>query len=299
MAGNAQVQVFNCPKCGAGVTLRALGRSLSVACGSCGSVIDPTNENYRILSVARNNQARESLDIPLGTRGSLRGDPWEVIGFMVRSTQTVYRWKEYLLFNPYKGYRFLTEYDGHWTFVSTLKDRPASVASTSLNYMGQIFRLFHTGRSRVEYVVGEFYWRVRLGEEVQYRDYISPPEMVSLEENESERVWSLSEYEEPSIIARAFSISNLPKRVGIGASQPFKHLEMLKSFWSVGLGFIIVLFLIHLLGQGIFSNFLVCSFLIFLPPLLLRFHHRNFELKRWGEESDLAEITNFFSRRND
>ncbi len=25
-----------------------------------------------------------------------------------------YSWHEYVLFNPYKGFRYLTEYDGHW-----------------------------------------------------------------------------------------------------------------------------------------------------------------------------------------
>src|SRR4051812_28505798 len=112
MAGE-QAKVFNCPNCGASVTLRALGRSLSVTCGSCGSIIDAANENYRILSKYQLN-AKIQPHIPLGTRGQVKGDLWEVIGFVSRTTGGIYAWREYLLYNPYKGYRWLTEYEGHW-----------------------------------------------------------------------------------------------------------------------------------------------------------------------------------------
>ena len=28
-----------------------------------------------------------------------------------------YDWYEYLLYNPYNGFRYLTEYQGHWSFI--------------------------------------------------------------------------------------------------------------------------------------------------------------------------------------
>ena len=37
------------------------------------------------------------------------------------STTLRYQWREYLLFNPYHGFRYLTEYAGHWNVVSTLR----------------------------------------------------------------------------------------------------------------------------------------------------------------------------------
>ena len=39
-----------------------------------------------------------------------------------------FEWDEYLLFNPYKGFRYLTEYDGHWNFVTPLEAMPQSSA---------------------------------------------------------------------------------------------------------------------------------------------------------------------------
>ena len=81
----AQAKVFSCPSCGAGVVLRAQGKSLSAVCGSCGSVIDTSSENFRILSKFQINSRIQPL-IPLGTRGKFRGDTWEVIGFLIRSS---------------------------------------------------------------------------------------------------------------------------------------------------------------------------------------------------------------------
>ncbi|MEJ7605177.1 MAG: hypothetical protein WKF37_02675, partial [Bryobacteraceae bacterium] len=55
--------------------------------------------------------------IPLGTRGNLQGTRYEAIGFQMRGIEVdgiQYLWSEYLLFNPYQGYRYLTEYQGHW-----------------------------------------------------------------------------------------------------------------------------------------------------------------------------------------
>src|SRR5688500_12221929 len=101
-------KVFNCPTCGAGLLVRAQGQTLVVVCRSCGSTIDVTDENYRILSTVKAKTTLEPL-IPLGTRGKCRGHTWEAIGFMQRCDSSgIYCWREYLLFNPYQGFRWLT-----------------------------------------------------------------------------------------------------------------------------------------------------------------------------------------------
>ena len=38
-----------------------------------------------------------------------------------------YSWDEYLLFNPYKGFRYLTEYNGHWNFVQVQTALPEQI----------------------------------------------------------------------------------------------------------------------------------------------------------------------------
>src|SRR5262245_26624816 len=118
---------FNCKNCGAAVALRALSHTRSVACTSCGAILDPADPTLAIL------QKNASLDrivptIPLGSRGVLRGRKAEVIGFQQRSIRvegTTYPWNEYVLFDPYQGFRYLSEYQGHWSDIRSIHALPA------------------------------------------------------------------------------------------------------------------------------------------------------------------------------
>ena len=78
----------------------------------------------------RSAAARQSISprIPLGSRGEWAGQPHDVIGFQQRSVTVEgqrYAWDEYVLFNPYVGFRYLTEYNGHWNDVTTVRELPA------------------------------------------------------------------------------------------------------------------------------------------------------------------------------
>ena len=39
----------------------------------------------------------------------------------MRYSGVIYSWDEYLLWNPYKGYRWLVESNGHWVLMKTLQ----------------------------------------------------------------------------------------------------------------------------------------------------------------------------------
>src|SRR5882724_2902313 len=98
------VRVLNCPSCGGIVRIRANGISITVICGSCGSTLDVANPDVRLIAEA---QARtREPPIPIGMRGTLAGATWEVVGFQSRSdVANGWSWGEYLLFNPYLGFR--------------------------------------------------------------------------------------------------------------------------------------------------------------------------------------------------
>lgn len=121
-----QAAAFPCPGCGAPLTVRASGRSEAVACEFCGAVADAQDPAHKLLSRYTSAMRFKPL-IPLGTRGTLRGEKWECIGFMRRAVRYYgvdYAWGEYLLHNPLKGFRWLVESDGHWTFYETLAEPP-------------------------------------------------------------------------------------------------------------------------------------------------------------------------------
>ncbi|MEP6593670.1 MAG: hypothetical protein ABJC51_08250, partial [Acidobacteriota bacterium] len=117
----AAVRAVNCPNCGAATAVRTFGHAVNVVCQSCRSILDATDPGVTILQKYNDAVTVEPL-IALGTRGTVPGwqPAFEVVGFQVREItvdQVAYRWREYLLFNPYHGFRYLTEYNGHWNVV--------------------------------------------------------------------------------------------------------------------------------------------------------------------------------------
>ncbi|MFZ1641081.1 MAG: DUF4178 domain-containing protein [Candidatus Contendobacter sp.] len=221
-----QAQAFQCPGCGSSLTIRAKGHTETLACGTCGSIIDITDANFRVLSQFKAKIKYEPL-IPLGARGKLEEIEYEAIGYLRRCVTVEdvdYEWSETLLFHREQGFRWLVEYNGHWSLVQTTTEPPLVTgygAQGRAAHQDRTYRHFQTANAEVSYVLGEFYWRVKVGERCEIRDYIDPPFQLSLELTDKEAIWSQAEYIEPETIKTAFQLAApLPARIGVGASQP-------------------------------------------------------------------------------
>jgi hypothetical protein len=165
---------------------------------------------------------------------------------MQRSDGTgLYLWKEYLLFNPFKGFRWLTEFDGHWNYVIMTKHKPATSQQHAL-HLGKNYLLFHKGTAKVTYVLGEFYWRVKVGETVEVEDYIAPPSMLSCEKSIDETVWSVGEYIDHQSVREAFQIqSYFPVPLGVSPNQASHFAPLFTALWPWIQAFIAILIVIQ------------------------------------------------------
>ncbi len=238
----ASLKIVPCANCGAPITVRALGISVTFACQSCGSVIDSTQDGFKILTKATQEQSLlDSLAISLGSRGILFDIEWEVIGFVRRQdVQWAFTWDEYLLFNPYQGFRFLIHSDQHFSFAELLTKRPVEHwGARTIELDGKSFDLFHKGVSQVKAVAGEFYWRVRLGDECEFADFISPPEGISMEtprqSHDVERSVSLARYVPVDEIERAFQLSSLFRPWKTFPIQPNSLATIRSAVWRTAL----------------------------------------------------------------
>ena len=239
---NTRAKALQCSHCGAPLNVSHEG-VLAVGCSSCGSVVDA--KTAELLSKRQDNTSRVIPLLPIGATGLLQDQQVEVIGFMQRSSQSdgvTYRWREYLLARvDTPGYLWLIEYDGHWNLAEVLSAAPTKSNARQSNFTAenQLFRHFSSYKAKVDYVEGEFTWRVKLGDVASVHDYIAPPLMFTAEYTEKEASWSRAEYLEVACIETAFKAAlngkSLPEPSGIFANQPSHraaiHRQTCRLFW--------------------------------------------------------------------
>jgi hypothetical protein len=209
-----------CPSCGAAVQLRAAGCTMAAVCGSCGVVIDTATPELRIIQCADSTYRSLAPVLPIGTRGKLLGTEYEVIGFVARQDRES-KWTEYLLFNPWRGFRWLVTFQGHWSLVDRVPTI-SNLTSSVIEWQHRDYKLFATNVATVTGVLGEFYWKVRRGERADISDYVAPPYILSKEvyRGLNEFAWSHGEYIEPRFVAEAFGVKLPTAGAGIYLNQP-------------------------------------------------------------------------------
>ncbi|HZI17595.1 MAG TPA: DUF4178 domain-containing protein [Pyrinomonadaceae bacterium] len=244
---------LNCPKCAGALELRAPDQSERVTCPYCNSLLDINQGRLSYLKTLEPKGPGPS--IPLGSTAEFEGHPLTVIGFLVRSVEyegVRYFWQEYLLYNPQVGFRWLVESDGHWSYVVTVP--PADVTQTGESravYNGRTFKIFQDAWARVEYVGGEFYWKVSAGEQVRATDFVAAPQMLSREVSGGEQGsarkkkkggddgglhaeeinWSLGTYLPVREVRRKFNVE-LPRPHTVAPNQPFPN-KGIYGYWLV------------------------------------------------------------------
>lgn len=185
MSGGRSV---SCPNCGGSLDLRAAGYSVSLGCRYCGSILDVSRPEVEVI--AAYNREVTTFTLPPGVRGTLFGTEWQVVGALHRSDGAG-AWDEYLLFNPYVGYRWLVASEGEWQFGVMLLDRPEGDAD-SITWRGARYtRAVCAPDAITETVVGEFYWRVERGDRARCSAYERGDDYLSREESDGEVNWTL------------------------------------------------------------------------------------------------------------
>lgn len=215
-----QTTALACPSCGAAVQLRAVGLSMSAVCGSCGVVIDTATPEFKVIQRAEIANRSLAPFLPIGQRGKLFDVEYEIIGFMKREDRTS-SWSEFLLFNPWQGFRWLVTYQGHWSFIERLPAMP-DVQANVVENEGRDYKFYAKGTASVIGVLGEFYWKVQRGERAEVFDYIAPPYILSKEvyPGLNEFAWSRGKYVQPAVIAKAFGLARPTLPVDIYLNQP-------------------------------------------------------------------------------
>lgn len=281
-----------CPQCAASVELRD-PESVRVACGSCGTLIDPGQGWPKALGPAVAKAGRPAL--PLGRSATLRGVRAQVIAFLVRSVTVSgvrYAWREYLLRTERGSYRWLVESRNHWALLDPVNPGSVSRSGDGPVHGGVTFRHYTTGKAVVDHVLGEVYWEVEVGETVQSEDFVAPPRLLTIERSGKEVNVTVGEYVPREEVASAFGVT-LPEPRGVAPAQPNPWKGQRASWWMVGAGLLLgaIVLMSAVAGSkggekvGWFFPGLFLLGAILVPPIVVTTRHANFEVARW-EDSD-------------
>lgn len=284
-AGEAQmrkprvsVEKLSCSNCGGPLTLVAPDNSERIICPNCGGVHDVDQGNLKFLQVLKLHGPKPA--IALASKGTIDGVEYVVAGFMRRSVtfDVKYEWSEYLLFAPGQGFRWLVESDDHWSFAWPISagdvvdgTRGTEGVAKTLVFGNEAYKIFQVAMAKVESVVGEFYWKVAVGETVRTFDYINPPKGISKEITSSltepqkkgskksiEVNYSASRYMKPVEVEKAFGISGLRRPSGVGMQQPYGGKSVF-PLWLKLIGALIAISLV-LAVRGMHADALEQSF---------------------------------------
>ena len=217
---------IECPGCGASLAI-TLDTTQSIACGQCHTVTDVSQGiGGELAHYRQNNSGEGGLQplIPLGRSGTLslgtpQAEPWQVVGYLERcdlpspgdDEEQVF-WREYLLYHREHGFAFLvdSEEDG-WSWMRPITGTPGGQGDR-VTWRGVTYQKGYSYRAKVTWVLGEFYWRVRRGEEAQVTDYAgtgkASTSRLSKEQTAGEVVWSAGRTIDAVVVAKAFGIAD-------------------------------------------------------------------------------------------
>lgn len=263
----------SCPNCAGPLELKAPDQTLRVACQFCGSLLDVSEGNLKFLETMGDDVVKPT--IPLGTVGTIKGEmfgeTWSedleftVIGFVRKKTVyegTSYYWDEYLLYKPRVPFHWLIQSEGNWNFGKPVTAGEVSGSQRKKNYDGKTFAIYDRAKPTVTHVLGEFYWKVSVGEETKTADYIRPPYMLSRaatlpdENNKKEVNYTVSTYFPTDQVETAFGVQDLRRPFKVGPNQPYPHKGIYKMALAMWCAAMLIAMLVFACGgnKQVFSE---------------------------------------------
>ncbi len=203
-----KTDMIRCPNCGGDVPKLSGDRAERLGCPYCGAVSDIATQKV----VAQQEAAMKLPDIPVGSQGSFEGVSYVSIAYMRRGADfdgEYYSWEEYLIWSSGIGFRWLVndpESGWSWSMPVNVADLALHAMPNQVGWGNRGFGLRNRSQARVDYVLGEVYWKCEVGEVTRTMDFVDGDDVLSREESPGEVKWSYSTPISWAVIAQAFGL---------------------------------------------------------------------------------------------
>lgn len=185
-----KVSALNCPSCGAAVKC-VPGATVHIICPNCHAAVDTAGDVATVLA-AGHSAAQVTFTLELGSEATIAGSRYTILGAMRRSDSDGSGWSEYLLYSPGKAFIWLIESGGEWQRASVLDRWPAWDGAGHASFGNVQFNKSADYIARVEFAVGSFNWRVKVGDTVHVTEFEAAAKRLAAEVSREEMTWSLA-----------------------------------------------------------------------------------------------------------
>lgn len=287
------VKTMPCKKCSKPNDLRAYPYAQSFSCVHCGGR-HSLGDGGDFKLQGQGDKIDSPPNITLGTKGTVRGIKYEVIGYAVKEENNAYQsqWTEYTLYNAAEGFAFLSEYNGHWIYVRERGDAPVVEREHQdyFTYDGEPFQLFNRYGFQTVKAAGEFPYDLFNDDDKDIKEFISPPEVWIREKSKREGiVWFLGEHIPGKELEKAFGDNLvLPYKIGVGAVEPKGYVDPTKIA-VVAFAAVVLLLFAHLLTTTGLQNRVIHQKTYEMPDSVntVTFVTDRFELDKWRSNLQL------------
>ena len=255
---------FDCPSCGASLEYHA-GFGETVACPTCKAIVGLEGDR-RTVVLKQDELAQRQPLLPLGSKGTIRGGNYEVIGFMSRSDGEGSEWEEYILFSKSSGFMWLTHSGDDWYLGEVLNGLPDD-RGEQVYHAGKLYRQESEYTAKTTFVLGEFNWRVKIGDEVRVTEWAAGGSALTRESYQDEVTWTTSAKIPEAIIAKFFGLSLAAK--ALKNAEPGKGIpwRWILAAWG---GAFLLDASAHLTGNGSFAAMIVAALALWAPKWFIR-----------------------------
>jgi hypothetical protein len=228
--------------------------TINLVCKSCGTlhVLQKSlvyEGEFRVDEVHKNKFQNCQSTLVVGTNLALKGIDFEVVGILNKVEGNAYSWQEYYLYNAKVGYRFLTEYQGHWIFLEEIvnkklvKEQPYDNEAV---YDHEYYRLFSDYHASIESANGEFPTNLLKVSKTLVKEYILPPFVITSEKNDDKKEWFKGEHLPVDELDEALQGKiRLPESFGIGVVEPYKPRVWFTELMQISVVAVVLLLIIQ------------------------------------------------------